>query len=235
MQNNDNRCTLVIPVIILGLLLGFFPTNEVAEAEPEWNVEISGSQKGIDGFHVSVGDHYKTPATEVVVIRERGIADEELPVVYFLSQRARVAPGVIVDMRLKGMSWMDITVHFGFGPEMYYVPVTVIEDHQPRGHAYGYYKKHKKKKDWKKIHLKDADIINQVNLRFLSEHYHCPPEQVIRYRSEGRNFRMIDHDFKTSEHHPPKDQSGKPDDHGNAPGKKNKEKHAAKESKHGKK
>ena len=107
---------------------------------------------------------------EVLIVRDRGIHQEELPVVFFLAQRARVSPEAVVDLRLRGMNWMDITLQFGLSPDIYYVPVKSVKEGPPYGNAYGYYKKHPKK-EWKKMKFKDEDIVNQVNLKFISEHH----------------------------------------------------------------
>jgi hypothetical protein len=107
---------------------------------------------------------------------------------------------VIVDMRLRGMSWMDITLHYGLGPEIYYVPVAVVHDHPPYGRAYGYYKKHRHHDDWRRIHLRDADIVNQVNLKFMTEHYRYSPEKVMQYRDKGRRFPVINREIWRDHH-----------------------------------
>ena len=39
--------------------------------------------------------------------------------------------------------------------------------------------------------LADPDIVNLVNLRFLSEHYGHSPDEIIRMRSEGEGFAKI--------------------------------------------
>jgi len=163
-------------------------------AETDWNVGISGDGKGIEGFHVSIGQYYRVPEREVVVVHERGIDEEELPVVFFLSQRVHVSPNVIVNMRLRHMSWMDITLHFGLNPEIYYVPVDVAH-HPPHGKAYGYYHNHPRHA-WKKMRFSDRDIVNQVNLRFLSNHYGYAPERIMHSRGEGRGFVTIDQDVR---------------------------------------
>jgi hypothetical protein len=40
--------------------------------------------------------------------------------------------------------------------------------------------------------LRDADIVNQVNLIFISKYYNHPPEQVIRLREGGSSFGNIE-------------------------------------------
>jgi len=178
--------------VIAVLALLSFPDSGLSETE--WNIGVSGGNRGIEGFHLSIGEYYRVPEREVAVVHRRGIDEEELPVVFFLSQRARVSPDVIVDMRLRHMSWMDITLHFGLSPEIYYVPVAV-HNHPPYGKAYGYYHNHPRH-TWKKMRFNDHDIVNQVNLRFLSDHYGYEPERIMRSRDEGRTFTAIDRDVR---------------------------------------
>jgi hypothetical protein len=185
-----------IHIMILGFLVCFMTAwAPVYATDTQWNVGVSGGSKGIEGFQVSIGNYYHVPQREVVVVHERGIHEEELPVVFFIAQRAHVKPEAVVDLRLRGMSWMDVTIHFGLSPEIYYVPVKVAKQGPPYGHAYGYYKKHPKG-NWHREDLRDEDIINQVNLKFISEHHRYAPDKVMKYRSEGRSFPTIDHDIR---------------------------------------
>jgi hypothetical protein len=147
------------------------------------------------GFYLAVGDYFRVPEREVTIIRERRIPDEEIPVVLFLAARARVAPSVVIDLRLGGRSWMDITLHLKLSPEIYYVPVKGEVKGPPYGKAYGYYK-NKNRKDWGKIVLSNPEIINLVNLRFISEYHHFAPEEVIRLRADGNNFVVINDEVK---------------------------------------
>ncbi len=187
-----NRQTLIIFLLVL---LSILACPLMSLAQTQWNVGISGGKQGIESFNISIGEYYKVPNDEVVVIHKRGIPEDEMPVVFFLAQRAHVKPEVIVSLRMRNMSWMDITLHYGLSPEIYYVPVKVKHYGPPYGHAYGYYKKYPHK-DWYKIRLSDADIINQVNLRFISEHHGYAPEQIMRYRSAGKDYAAIDYDIR---------------------------------------
>jgi hypothetical protein len=154
---------------------------------------ISAGSGGVNSFYLAIGDYYRVPEREIVVVRERRIPDEEIPVVFFIASRAHVGSAAVMDFRLAGNSWMDVALHFGLGPDVFYVPVE--RDYgPPYGHAYGYYKHHKRKQ-WSSIRLGDGDIVNFVNLRFMSEHYGYSPDQVIRLRSEGRSFRDINEGF----------------------------------------
>lgn len=185
------RLTLKMFTAIMGFIAGFMVMALPCSADTYWNVGVSGGRSGINGFNLSIGEYYGVPEREIAVIHERGIYEEELPVVFYLAQRAHVYPGYIANLRLKGMSWMDITLFLGLSPDIYYMPV-VIERYAPfYGPAYGYYHHHPRG-GWTRHDLRDRDIINQVNLRFMSEHHRYAPEKIMRYRSEGRSFTDID-------------------------------------------
>ena len=149
------------------------------------------------GFYLAVGEHYGVPEREVVVVHERKIPDEELPVVYFIARRAHVSPETVIRLRLRGRSWMDISAHFGLAADVFYVPLK-RDPGPPYGKAYGHFKKGKHRK---KIVLSDEDIVNLINLRFISEYYGCAPEDVVRMRSEGRSFVEINQHVKKGKHH----------------------------------
>jgi hypothetical protein len=92
-------------------------------------------------------------------------------------------------MRLHGDSWWDISVRYGLGADVYYVPVAVVHSGPPYGRAYGHYKK--PKNQWNTIALTDSDIVNLVELRFMSEHYHVAPERIVELRERDVDFVTI--------------------------------------------
>jgi hypothetical protein len=153
---------------------------------------ISVADGKLRSFYLAVSDYYRLPGREVVATKERyRLRDEELPVIYFLAARARVDPSVIIDLRIQAMSWLDVTFHYGLTPEIFYVPVTVKKVGPPYGKAYGHYEKYRPNKEWKKIILSDYEVIDLVNLRFISERYQLKPEVVMEMRSQGKNFLTI--------------------------------------------
>jgi len=179
-------------LLVFFSLIIILQSSLVPKSEASVELGISIGDEGLRSFYLAVGDYYKVPQRDVIIVSERGIPYEEVPVVFFISGRAHVAPEVVIDLRLRGMSWMDITLRFGLTPEIYYVPVRVGP---PYGKAYGYYM-NKPKKEWKKMIFKDSDIINLVNLKFVSEHNKFLPREVIKMREEGKNFAVINEETK---------------------------------------
>ncbi len=148
---------------------------------------------GNNSFYFAIGDYYHIPHSRVVYVRDHyRIRDEELPVIFFVASRAHVDPQVVIDLRMRRrMSWLDITFHYGLTPEIYYVPVTHVGP--PYGNAYGYYKKHKD--DYRRVVLADADVVNLVNLRFMSDYHSIAPEVVMDRRGRGEKFFVMNDEF----------------------------------------
>jgi hypothetical protein len=186
-------------IIILFIALTFLVPATPASAQ-NVSTGISISNGELRSFYLAIGDYYRVPEPRVVFVKEHyRVHDEELPVVFFLASRAHVDPSFIIDLRVRQrMSWLDITLHYGLTPEIYYVPVKRVGP--PYGNAYGHYKKHGK--DYKKVVLADADVVNLVNLRFMSEYYGVAAEVVMDQRGKGERFIVInDHYYKEKGKH----------------------------------
>lgn len=194
-------------------ILALIPVPASAQVQ----VGATLSSEGLDSFYVAIGDFFHAPEIRVRAVRQV-LPPDEAPVVFYLAQRARVEPQVILGLRREGRSWMDITLHFGLSPQIFYVPVERTPG-PPYGHAYGYYKKVPRAK-WSTIRLPDADIVNLVNLRFMRDHYGADVDTVVRMRHEGKDFAVIGH--SVGKGHAKKGGRGGPGEHGKGkPPKKN--------------
>ena len=150
---------------------------------------VAPRDDGRADFFSALAEHFRLPESVVVSIHERRIPDDELAVVFFLAKQTGVRPDDVVDLRLLRKSWMELTLHFGLNPEVFYLPVTG-DPAPPYGKGYGQFKK-LQRTEWKKVVLDDEDIVNLVNLRFVSVYYRVSTEEVIRLRGDRRNFVAI--------------------------------------------
>ncbi len=155
---------------------------------------VSIGDDGLKSFYFAVSDHYRVSERDVVAVKKKNVSHEELPVVFFIAKRARVSAETVIGLRLGGSSWMDISLRFGLTPDIYYVPVKKAGG-PPYGKAYGHYK-NKPKNQWGTIRLSDSDVVNMVNLKFISEHYGYSPDEIIHMRSAGKNFVLINSEVK---------------------------------------
>jgi hypothetical protein len=168
-----------------------------SSSEAAFELGIAGDDGGIRSFFFAVGDYYRVPEPTVVAISNRRIPDDEVPVALFIAGRAHVDPSVVVDLRLSGLGWWDISVRYGIFADAYYVPVKAVKLGPPYGHAYGYYR-NKPKSKWKAIKLSNADVVNLVNLRFMSDYHGIAPETVMQKRGGGAGFKSIHGDIEKS-------------------------------------
>ena len=191
---------------VIGLLLSRTPA--VAQTR---NVDlgISVSDGRLQNFYLAIGEYYGVQPQQVVGMRERyRCPDDELPVIYFLATRAHVESSAIISLRLKKMSWLDIAFHFRLTPDIFFVPLAPERIGPPYGKAYGYYRKYGPAGDWKKIVLTDREVVDLVNLRFMSEHHRMTPEAVIAMRGQESKFVVINDEIRKEKE---KGKSGKQD------------------------
>lgn len=170
---------------------------------------ISISDGRLRDFYLAIGDHYGVPPQQVVEVRERyRCPDEDLPVVYFLAARAHVEPAAIISLRVNRMPWLDIAFHYHLTPDIFFIPVTMEHIGPPYGKAYGYYRKYGPSRNWKKIVLTDREVVDLVNLRFMSEQYRMSPETVMAMRGRESKFVVINEEIRKGK------EKGKPENHG---------------------
>jgi hypothetical protein len=146
---------------------------------------ISIKDDGVKSFYLAIGQNYHVAEREVMVVHERRIPDEEIPVVFFIAKKAHVRPAQVIELRLAGQSWMDITLHYRLRPDIYYVSMKG-DPGQEYGRAYGHWRQ--PKREWRKWRLDDDDIIKMVNLQFVSNHYRLKTNEVVRLRGQHSNF-----------------------------------------------
>jgi hypothetical protein len=169
---------------ILVVLAGFVFSALSAPAQVQAGAVVSG--EGLRSFYFAIGNYYQVPEREVVVVRERAISPDEVPVVFFVARQARVEPAVIVDLRRRGLSWSDVAFHFRLDPDIYY-----FRGGPPYGKAYGYWKKHPPR---------DAEVIDAVNVHFLSDYHRVSPDSVLAGRSHGSSYAFVAQGFDNEKH-----------------------------------
>lgn len=182
------RFAFFVKLLLVVLLVGAAPVKA------DINAALSITDGRVSSFYLAIGDHYRVPEKELIIVKKKEIPDDELAVVFYLARRANVAPSIIIDLRLGGRTWMEITSHFDLTAEIFYVAIEKASG-PPYGKAHGYFKK-RHRKEWKSIRLSDPDIINLVNLRFVSEHYGLTPDVVVKMREQGQSFIAINDKVK---------------------------------------
>lgn len=161
----------------------------VSLSASNFNIGVSGSDQGIDGFALSIGDYYHAPRQEIMFI-ERSIPRDEMSVVYFLASQSHRDARYISNLRLQGNSWWNISLRLGLNPRTLYMVESRRDFGPPYGKAYGYSKN-------KNHQLRDSEIIDLVNVRFLSNYHHISPDEVIDRRRGGERYNRINEHYRS--------------------------------------
>ncbi len=203
-------------LILICLVLAF-----AASTQAQVSAGVRINDDGQNSFYLAIGQTYRVPQQEVVVVHQRNIPDEEIPVVYFIARRAHVRPEAIIDLRLAGQSWMDITLHYHLRPSIYYVALN--GDPGPDyGRVYGHWRQ--PRREWTNMRLEDDDIIKMVNLQFVSSHYGVKTDEVVRLRGEQGNFVKVNSvvsapEYRSNRGKADKQDAGRGNDKGHGNGK----------------
>ena len=165
------------------IALCFCSFTTIALNAADFQIGVSGSDNGIDGFSLSIGNYYHVPQPQIVEVRNH-VNDDEMGVVYLLSQRSNRDAGYITNLRNKGLSWWDITLRLGLDPYSVYAV-----DAPSYGKNFG----HKR--------MEDKEIIDRTNIQFLSKYYHVRPDEIISHRERGERYDTInDRYWKQKKH-----------------------------------
>ena len=142
-------------------------------------------------FLAAVSEHFDVPRGQVQELIAGGLEPGQVVVACFIAQRALRQPAEIAVQRRDGLSWREIAVANGLGPEQFYTPlpfgdrkpfvnVHALFHQQPRSHW-----------SWESVPLQDRDVENLVNLRFVTELSGEQAPEVLRLRSQGLDFPSI--------------------------------------------
>lgn len=161
----DKMKKIISTIAILGCFSGVF-------AEANFNVGFSGTDEGIDSFSLSIGNYYGVPVREVREV-EYYVPREHASIVYFLADHAHVNAHYVTDLRRQGLSWWNISLRLGLDPYMLY---------RVDNRYYGKSRHHR---------LRDAEIADYVNVRFISDYHHINRNEVINRRHKGERYYHI--------------------------------------------
>lgn len=173
---------------VIGAMLLCFVTSMYAL---DFDIGVSGRDDDVDGFYFSIGNHYNAPREEIYVV-ERRIPRDEVNIAYFLARESRRDINFITNMRLRGKSWWDISLGLGLNPRNLYVVETNNHYGPPYGRAYGHTSN--------KHRLSDREIMELVNVRFLSRYHGISPDEVIERRQRGSSYYRDRNEYREKRH-----------------------------------
>ena len=148
-------------------------------------------------FFLAAGKYFQASWDELEGIQSTGLPWDEIAVVLHVSRHASVSSEEVTALRWAGLSWHDIMSGFSLHPESVYVPIEGPAEGQS---ARPYRHQARAGLDaWDSRTSSDEDIINLVNLKFISDHYGLRPERVIALHASGWTFSAIHADLRRPE------------------------------------
>lgn len=148
-----------------------------------------GPLEPLADLHRAVRESLGLPEPLIVRLLEQGAPDEHLPVIGLIAERAHVSPEKVFDLHRGGLSWIDVSIRLGVGPEIFYVPIE-RDPGPPYGKAWGYYKKTPRSK-WNTIRLSDREVVDLANLSLCVHRYGVSADDVLALRRKGEGFAQI--------------------------------------------
>jgi hypothetical protein len=141
-------------------------------------------------YFKAIGNYYGVVIADVEKMSQAGIADEELPVVFFVANRSCTAVKRVADLRLEGASWMDICRKRTMSSVDFYIIVTkpyTSKVFEPVLNKF----EDTHRNDWKNIDLSDSEIVNLVNLRMMNSLHDYSVYEIMAMRDYGKSFLRI--------------------------------------------
>ncbi len=134
--------------------------------------------------------YYKVTPEEVAEVRDAGVSSDDLAVVLCVSQLSKTSSVNIAKLRARGDSWLDIMKIRSVGPESFYVMIAAKVESRIYAPILDKYAS-VRQSEWKSIELTSEEIINLVNLKFVSSQYDYSIFKIMEMRDAGGTFLEI--------------------------------------------
>ena len=138
----------------------------------------------------SVKSYFNLNSAKVGQISKIGIADEELPVVFFIADRSKSDPDDIAKARLGGESWTDICDLYSMNAADFYMIVADPANSKTYGPIFEKFENMPQRK-WNEIELSDIEIVNLVNLKLMYSLHDYSVYEIMAMRDFGKSFLRI--------------------------------------------
>lgn len=157
-----------------------------ARAGLDWTAGIQLSDGDRTFVNLSVGHFGADERAVAPVLRRLPSPEDNLPVLLFLARESGRAPDYILDLRLRGLSWWDITLRLGVRPSRLYVAVPV-DPGPPYGKAWGYWRKHPHARKGTVV-VNDREFCDIVGAQVIGRAYDVSPREILDQRRSGSRF-----------------------------------------------
>lgn len=186
----------LLPLLILAL--GACAATPPTRAGTSYNLGVNVVDGDVRGYYLGLSSYYGYDEPYIARLHHHyHIPYAEIPVVFYYARLLDLDPLIIVRLRVGGWRWYDIGRHYHLPPHVYYYALPSHYHHWGPIAPFYRYPRH----DWGHIYLQDADVVELVNLRYVSHHYGYAPERYIDRRRHGHDHVYLDREIR-HEHGP---------------------------------
>ena len=128
---------------------------------------------------------YAIPETQGTAILQRcRRPEDDYPTVLFLAAASSLRPEVILDMRLRGLAWIDVMSRLRIQPAPLFAGLD-RDPGPPYGNAWGHWKNHAGRGRGAPLALSDAQIVDLAKLQIAARASRMSPYDVAGERRRG--------------------------------------------------
>ena len=130
------------------------------------------------GYFRAVGEFFALPPTELAILKEWELDEDEIPVALFIAERSGVSTEALVALRRSGQSWAELAARYGVSAAVLHVP---IPEQSSAGEISALYQQYRTTPEsgWSTIQLESAEIVALVNVRILAQTLGISPAEVL--------------------------------------------------------
>jgi hypothetical protein len=133
----------------------------------------------LTSYYRAVGEHFRVPSAEILILSEWRLPPEEIPVVLWLARRAGISPDAVVALRRAGRDWSDVAGRYRVDASAFHVALD--GNAGSLAHAYESYRG-RPSGEWPSIQLDDGEIVSLVNLAVLADILRVSPSSLLQTR-----------------------------------------------------
>jgi hypothetical protein len=140
-----------------------------------------------DGFNAALSAYFKVSVVEVDAVRSTGLAGDDLAVAFKTAVLIKKTSPDVAKMRVRGDSWSDIAKVRNIDASSFYMIIGGEFESKTFTPIFDKYRL-TPQSQWKNLVLTDDDIINLVNLKFISSYYDYSAFEVMKMRDNGFSY-----------------------------------------------
>jgi hypothetical protein len=147
---------------------------------------LAGQEPGVlQSYYRAVGEHFRVPPAEILILSEWRLPPEEIPVVLWMARRAGISPDAVVALRQAGRDWSDVARRYSLDAAAFHVPLEGSAGSlTPAYEAY----RERPSAEWSSIRLDDGQVVGLVNLRVLGEILRAPSTVLLQARDRSGSW-----------------------------------------------